>query len=641
MFPDIRFLKELQEQTQKSSRLKHLLILASRILAVLSLVFAFAQPFFSKDKEKVTQGPKAVSIYVDNSFSMGVEKNSLSLVDLAKGKAKEIIETYSSSDQFQILTNDFAYNENRFLAKDEALRFLSTIQVSSTSRKAEIILEKQKQLLQTENGFKKQIVFISDFQKNNFSNQLEVQDSIQKFFVSVNANAINNISLDTLYFESPTILLNEPNNIVVKLKNNSTEEANTSLTLMNNNQLKSVVNTTLKANETKTENVTFTTSKAGFQNLKVFIQDNPVRFDDTFFVAGKVSSNFSVLVLNQSNANAFLSSVFKPNAQFRMDNNNVSSFNPTLLANYSLVVLNSITSLTEPLSLALTEFAQKGGSILVFAPQNNNTNGINSFLTKSAGCNFTNYDTSKLFVTSFNKSHNLFKDIFVKTPENIELPIVYKHFIISKAALSSEQKLFTFSNGDAFLSSYKVGAGSLYVCGSSAEISASNFPKSYWFLPIIYKMAFMNANNSINALTLGKNASFAIENNKVSDKTIYHVAGNGVDAIPEQRSIGSKIQLNINQGIKGAGLYAVYLEGSKDSNFVGINYNRAESNMDFWTMKELKNNAKIKNAEWLEDNINASSSINELQHGVPLWKVCIILALLFLLIEILLIRLMK
>ena len=641
LFPDIRFLKELQEQTQKSSRLKHLLILASRILAVLSLVFAFAQPFFSKDKEKITQGPKAVSIYVDNSFSMGVEKNAISLVDLAKGKAKEIIETYSSSDQFQILTNDFAYNENRFLTKGEALRFLSTIQVSATTRNAEIILEKQKQLLQTEHGFKKQIVFISDFQKNNFKPNLTIDDSTQKFFVRVNANAINNISLDTLYFESPTILLNEPNNIVVKLKNNSNEEANTSLTLMDNNQLKSVVNVSLKGNELKTENISFTTSKAGYQNIKVFIQDNPIRFDDTFFVAGKVSSNFSVLVLNQNNANAFLNSVFKPNTQFRMDNNNVTSFNASLLSNYSLVVLNSVTALSEPLSNALLNFAQKGGSILVFAPQNNSTNGINTFLTKTAGCNFSNYDTNKLFVTSYNKTHSIFKDIFVKTPENIEFPIVYKHFIISKAALSSEQKLFTFSNGDAFLSSYKIGAGTMYVCGSSAEISASNFPKSYWFLPIIYKMAFMNANNSINALTLGKNASFTIENNKVSDKTIYHVAGNGVDAIPEQRSIGSKIQLNINQGIKEAGLYSVYLEGSKDSNFVGINYNRAESIMDFWTMKELKNNSTIKNAEWLEDNINASSTVNELQHGIPLWKVCILLALLFLLIEILLIRLMK
>lgn len=156
-FPDIRFLKELQEQTQKQSQLKHLLILACRILAIVSLVVAFAQPFFSKDNEKIAQGPKAVSIYIDNSFSMGIETNSLSLLDLAKGKAKDLILGFSGNDEIQLLTNDFAFNENRFLSKDEALRQLSSIQVSAKSRTASTILEKQKQLLLTQPGLKKTI----------------------------------------------------------------------------------------------------------------------------------------------------------------------------------------------------------------------------------------------------------------------------------------------------------------------------------------------------------------------------------------------------------------------------------------------------------------------------------------------------
>jgi hypothetical protein len=128
-------------------------------------VFAFAQPFFTKDADKVTQGPKAISIYIDNSYSMGVETNSLSLLDLAKGKAKQIIETSAINDQFQLLTNDFGYNENRFLSKNEALQQLSTIQLSPKSKLAATILEKQKQLLATEPGFKKQLIYISDFQQ--------------------------------------------------------------------------------------------------------------------------------------------------------------------------------------------------------------------------------------------------------------------------------------------------------------------------------------------------------------------------------------------------------------------------------------------------------------------------------------------
>jgi len=640
-FPDIRFLKELQEQTQKQSQLKHLLILASRILAVLSLVFAFAQPFFSKDQEKMTQGAKAISIYIDNSFSMGIENNSLSLLDLAKGKAKEIIEGYTSNDEIQILTNDFAYNENRFLSKEEALRQISTIQVSPKTRTASTILEKQKQLLLTEPGLKKQMIFISDFQKNNFPSDLEIKDSIKKYFIPIKANTIGNLSIDTVYFETPSILLNEANPMVVRLKNNGSEEVSTSISVMVNGQMKSVANTTVKPDELKTESIPFTTSTAGKQKIQVYINDYPISFDDTFYVAGKVTSNYSVLVLNQTNANAFLSSVFKPGSQFRMDNTNVNAVNTELFKNYSLIILNGTNKFSDAVSVALESYINNGGSMLVFAPQSSEMSSLNSFLGKTAGCNYLRFDTSKTFVTDYNKSHDIFKDIFTKTPENIDLPIVYKHYILSNGALSSEQKLFSFSNSDAFLSAYKVGNGKMYVCASSAEISASSFPKSYWFLPLIYKMAYLNSNNSINALTIGKNANLFIENSKIGDKTIYHLGNQEIDMIPEQRAIGNRMQINLNNGMNFAGLYGIYLPNSTDTNFVGVNYDRAESNLSYWNLTDLKKTTKIKNADWLADDLNASSTINELQHGIPLWKVCIILALIFLAIEILLIRLMK
>jgi hypothetical protein len=634
-------LKEIQEQTQKSSQLKHLLILLSRILAVLSLVFAFAQPFFTKDADKVTQGPKAISIYIDNSYSMGVETNSLSLLDLAKGKAKQIIETSAINDQFQLLTNDFGYNENRFLSKNEALQQLSTIQLSPKSKLAATILEKQKQLLATEPGFKKQLIYISDFQQSSFPKDISTTDSLKKFFVAVNASATNNLSIDTVYFETPSLQLNEPNAMVVKIKNNGSEEVNTSVTLMVNNQLKSVINTTIKARELKSEPLTFTTATAGVQKMQVYLNDYPVNFDDTFYVAGKVNSNFSVLILNQANANAFLSSVFKPGTQFRVDNNNIQTIKPELLKNYSLVVVNGATGITPQLSEALNQYVTSGGSMLVFPPQNGSLQDINALMNKTAGINYLRVDTAKAYITNYNKSHEIFRDIFVKTPENIDLPIVYKHYLISSAALSSQQKLFSFSNGDAFLSATKVGNGKLYFCTSSAEITWSNFPKSYWFLPILYKMAYSNAINSINALTLGKNATLNIENTKVTDKIVYHVGGNGYDAIPEQRTAGNNVQINVNNAVRQAGLYGVFLPDTKDTVFTGINYDRVESNLNYWSMADLKNSTKLRNAEWLNDKIDVAAGINELQHGMPLWKVCIILALLFLLTEILLIRFMK
>ena len=43
-FTNVKFLKEIKEETAVQSRLKHWLVLISRILAIIFLVLAFAQP---------------------------------------------------------------------------------------------------------------------------------------------------------------------------------------------------------------------------------------------------------------------------------------------------------------------------------------------------------------------------------------------------------------------------------------------------------------------------------------------------------------------------------------------------------------------------------------------------------------------
>ena len=72
-FPNVRFLKELKEEKNAIEKLKKRLALASRILALLFLVLAFTQPFIRKNTTNKPKGNTAVSIYVDNSFSMSLQ----------------------------------------------------------------------------------------------------------------------------------------------------------------------------------------------------------------------------------------------------------------------------------------------------------------------------------------------------------------------------------------------------------------------------------------------------------------------------------------------------------------------------------------------------------------------------------------
>ena len=44
-FSSLQFLKQVEEQTRSTQKLKHLLILIARILAFSALILAFAQPY--------------------------------------------------------------------------------------------------------------------------------------------------------------------------------------------------------------------------------------------------------------------------------------------------------------------------------------------------------------------------------------------------------------------------------------------------------------------------------------------------------------------------------------------------------------------------------------------------------------------
>ncbi|MCE3281230.1 MAG: hypothetical protein K0S44_3421 [Bacteroidetes bacterium] len=86
-FSNVRFLKEVKQETQAKSKLKHLLVLLARILFILFLVLAFAQPFIPVQNSKVVPGNKAISIFIDNSFSMDAVNKNGTLLDEAKKRA--------------------------------------------------------------------------------------------------------------------------------------------------------------------------------------------------------------------------------------------------------------------------------------------------------------------------------------------------------------------------------------------------------------------------------------------------------------------------------------------------------------------------------------------------------------------------
>ena len=166
-FSNIRFLKEVKQETQAKSKLKHLLVLAARILAISFLVFAFAQPFIPVTNKVIVVGDKVVSIFVDNSFSMDAINKNGTLLDDAKKHALEIVSAYKPTDRFQLLTNDFEGKHQRLVNKEELIELLDEIKISPASHSFSEIVTRQMDVLQKKESEIKISFVISDFQKSS------------------------------------------------------------------------------------------------------------------------------------------------------------------------------------------------------------------------------------------------------------------------------------------------------------------------------------------------------------------------------------------------------------------------------------------------------------------------------------------
>ena len=135
LFSNVAFLKEIKQETQSKSKLKHLLILFARLLALACIVLAFAQPYLPGASQNQVAGDRAVSIFLDNSFSMQSENQDGPLLELAKNKAIEIASSYSPTDKFQLLTCDFEGRHQRLVSREEVIDLIQEVQISPSNKK--------------------------------------------------------------------------------------------------------------------------------------------------------------------------------------------------------------------------------------------------------------------------------------------------------------------------------------------------------------------------------------------------------------------------------------------------------------------------------------------------------------------------
>ena len=112
-YSSTQFLKNIKEASTSSLKIKHWLILASRLFFLTFLVLAFAQPFIPAQQHRSSDPD--VYIYLDNSASMTNEVGTdFTALDAGLSFINQLPQLFAAGTRYKLLTNDFSSFSNFF-----------------------------------------------------------------------------------------------------------------------------------------------------------------------------------------------------------------------------------------------------------------------------------------------------------------------------------------------------------------------------------------------------------------------------------------------------------------------------------------------------------------------------------------------
>ena len=615
-FTNVAFLQKIFQENRKSSKVKKWLILATRLLLFLSLLFAFSQPYFSN---KNTTKNLTNFIYLDNSLSTIAEGEKGILL---KNAIQEIIENTSAEETFSLLTNT-EFFEN--LSYEELKNKLLLVKNSSISPDFESILLKISKIQNNKSKDLHKSILISDFQstyENMFTNVTTNLSAIK-----LNNNKENNISLDSIYISKNTNDIITVNAIV---KNQGEKKEGIPIALYDKKKLINKQSFSIENNSTTTLSFSLQNSTELEGEIKITYSDI-FPFDNSKFFTLNRAKKINVLSIGKPNK--FLSKIYVKN-EFNFTFSSLQNLDYNAISKQELIILNEIENIPTTLANTLVDFSNKGGSVVIIPNTTINISSYNSFFRKVSSFIIQTKKTDSLKITSINFDHPVFKNVFSKKVNNFQYPSTKEFFNSNNRDISS---IISFENNTTFIGQVNSTGKKIYWFANSLTDNISNFSKSPLIVPVFYNFAKLSFKNTQLYYEIGKINQIDV-NVKLNKDEIVSIKNRNSSFIPQQQTYQNKVVLSLNN----LDLEPDYFYVTKDKDTIqtlALNPPKSESLLKFLDEKTTSfTNKNIVFYTSVEDYFKEQNKKNEVHW---LWKWFLALAIVSLLLEILILKFYK
>ncbi|WP_428742877.1 BatA domain-containing protein [Tenacibaculum sp.] len=608
-FTNVAFLQKLVLQTRKSSRIKKWLILATRLLLLTALIFAFAQPYLSNQKVNKQQH---FFIFLDNSLSTNAIGEKGNLLQVA---SQEIIENLSNKANYSLATQDNFYN-NKTASELKSILLRIPNTAKNTSLK-DVLLKASNE----GNNATTKSIFISDFQniKKEDLNNVPTNSTL----VKVTPEEKSNLSIDSVFVSD-----NGSSNLNVHIivKNQGVVKKEVPIAIYNAKKL--INKQTFSVEENKTTQVTFSIVKTPVFLGKIDINfKDTYGFDNSFYFT--MNTNEKINVLSIGEPADFLSRIYTKE-EFNFTASSLQNVNYNQIPKQHLVVLNELEDIPQTLINSIESFVNDGGNIAIIPSKNSTISSYNNLLNKLNAGKLLSQKNDSLKITDINYNHPLLKNVFEKRVRNFQYPFVKTSF---SSAFQNASNLVSFENKQGFIKQVNLPKASLYWVAAPLQKENSNFINSPLIVPVFYNIGKQSLQLSELYYTIDKQNTIDIDKHLGKDE-ILTINSTNSSFIPLQQTFQNKVQITTKEQPLVAGFYQIQQKNNLIKN-CAFNYAKNESSLNFLTLSDIDNTKISTSVKNTLENINNENKIQWL------WKWFLTLAIVSLLVEILILKFFK
>ena len=651
-------------ESRSRNRIRNWLVLLMRLAAMACIILAFAEPMWPTEDGEDNSGQKRVSIYMDTSPSMELEGRNGPMLEAAKNGALALVESHAATDQFHVVSSSFDPSDRRWLNKEEALERIASVQPGHAAPNIRDVLFHQQEFLSDTDGKQRLAYLFTDLQQSSHTMTGEaagmVDSTLFVRFVTQAAQPKVNIRVDSAWFDAPMRLIGRSEVLNVRISHDAQRPVDDlPLSLSINGRKAAIGSYRIVPGLTTDTVLRFRHEESGPVHAMVSTTDAPVTFDDALHVGYNVAENVKVVLVQGRESTpaeqVALGRLFGDAALHEVQSMEAAALDYASLDAADLIVLQGVRDPSNGLVAALLRNVSSGKSLMMLPPAEALGTGWDELLVGLGAHGVADWMTSEepVRLGKLHHDHPLFAGVFARAPRRVDLPTVRGWHARSPTG-SLERSLISFADGREFLTTGLKGLGRYHFCAAPFDPKWSNLAQHALLVPTALRMAETSRATGLQQFTAGSDVAVLLQGlDRASGAglALRPAAGDAAERLLLESGTvpgGVEVYLPLRDAVPGPYFIESIAAAGNNGDSVsvvmalGINPARGESDLSIWDVEDWKQ--ALTTEGWRRSDVISSDvedlvqEVEVLEAGQPLWLSLVTLSLLFLLIEMTLLK---